>query len=175
MATTPKRDFILIVSAITGVTIGISGVLAASGLVDLSRLTPLLPLMLGLAVGIDYSLFIISRYQNELAEGHERSVAAGRAVGTAGTAVVFAGLTVVVALVALSIAGLSLLTALGIASAGTVLVSVLIALTPTPALVAVAGRQIHPRLAATSPTLPPTTPPAPHPSARGTVRPLPTG
>ena len=160
-----------IVSAIAGVAIGISGIFAASGLVDLSRLTPLLPLMLGLAVGIDYSLFIISRYQNELADGHERTTAAGRAVGTAGTAVVFAGLTVVVALAALSIAGLSLLTALGIAAAGTVLTSVLIALTLTPALLAAAGRRITLAL----PSRPPHGPPAPHPSARGTAEPPPAG
>jgi RND superfamily putative drug exporter len=136
-----------IASGIVGVGIGVSGVFVASGAIDLNQLTPLLPAMLGLAVGIDYSLFVISRYQNELADGHDRPTAIGRATGTAGTAVVFAGLTVLIALTLLATVGLALLAAMGIAAAGTVAVSILIAVTLTPALLSAAGNTIKPKAA----------------------------
>ena len=87
---------------------------------DLSTTTATLAMMLGLAVGIDYALFIVSRYRAELAEGREHEEAAGRAVGTAGSAVVFAGLTVVIALVGLAVVGIPMLTKMGFAAAGTV-------------------------------------------------------
>ncbi|MBB3156458.1 RND superfamily putative drug exporter [Microbacterium proteolyticum] len=134
-----------LVSGIVGVGIGVSGVFIASGAIDVNQLTPLLPAMLGLAVGIDYSLFVISRYQNELADGRDRTTAIGRAVGTAGTAVVFAGLTVLIALALLTTVGLALLAAMGIAAAGTVAVSILIAVTLTPALLSLAGDKITPK------------------------------
>jgi RND superfamily putative drug exporter len=100
--------------------------------------------MIGLAVGIDYALFIVSRYRAELAEGRNREEAAGRAVGTAGSAVVFAGLTVVIALVGLSVVNIPMLTKMGIAAAGTVAIAVLIALTMIPALLGYAGRKVRP-------------------------------
>jgi RND superfamily putative drug exporter len=100
--------------------------------------------MIGLAVGIDYALFIVSRYRAELAEGHTREEAAGRAAGTAGSAVVFAGLTVVIALVGLSVVNIPMLTKMGVAAAGTVVVAVLIALTMIPALLGYAGRRVKP-------------------------------
>jgi RND superfamily putative drug exporter len=95
--------------------------------------------MLGLAVGIDYSLFILSRYRNELRGGKSVEDAVARATGTAGTAVVFAGLTVVVALVALLVANLSFMTEMGIAAAAAVVVSVLMALTLLPAFMRTMG------------------------------------
>lgn len=131
-----------LLTAIIGVGIGILGVTTLSGFVELSSVTPALASMLGLAVGIDYALFIMSRYQHEVRSGHSREDAAALATGTAGSAVVFAGLTVVIALVGLSITGISFLTQMGLAGAATVAIAVLIALTLLPALLSVAGRRV---------------------------------
>ncbi|MET7288625.1 MMPL family transporter [Streptomyces sp. NPDC005573] len=133
-----------LLTAIIGVGIGVSTIAALSSALDLGSTTSTLASMIGLAVGIDYALFIVSRYRAELAEGREREEAAGRAVGTAGSAVVFAGLTVVIALVGLSVVDIPMLTKMGVAAAGTVVVAVLIALTLIPALLGYAGRRIKP-------------------------------
>ncbi|MGW7817078.1 MMPL family transporter [Streptomyces puniciscabiei] len=133
-----------LLTAIIGVGIGVSTITALAGALDLGTTTSTLASMIGLAVGIDYALFIVSRYRAELAEGREREDAAGRAVGTAGSAVVFAGLTVVIALVGLSVVNIPMLTKMGIAAAGTVAVAVLIALTMIPALLGYAGRRVKP-------------------------------
>ncbi|CAM5676720.1 Membrane protein YdfJ [Streptomyces alboniger] len=106
--------------------------------------------MIGLAVGIDYALFIVSRYRAEIAEGRTPEDAAGRATGTAGSAVVFAGRTVVVALSGLAL-NIPILTKMGLAAAGTVVVAVLIALTMIPALLGFAGRKALSRRTARSP------------------------
>lgn len=131
-----------LLTAILGILIGVGAITAATGFVDLSSTTPTLALMLGLAVAIDYALFIVSRYRHELALGRELQEAAGRAVGTAGSAIVFAGLTVIIALAALSVVGIPFLTQMGLAAAGTVAVAVLIALTLLPALFGLVGRRI---------------------------------
>jgi RND superfamily putative drug exporter len=131
-----------LLTAFLGIGIGVATITAATGFVDLSSNTPTLALMLGLAVAIDYALFIVSRYRHELATGRDRADAAGRAVGTAGSAVVFAGLTVVIALAALSVVGVPFLTQMGLAAAGTVAVAVVIALTLLPALLGFAGPRI---------------------------------
>jgi RND superfamily putative drug exporter len=123
-----------LVTALIGVGIGVSGISIATGFLTLGSTAPILATMLGLAVGIDYALFIVSRYRHEVTIGREPEEAAGRAVGTAGSAVVFAGLTVVIALVGLSVVRINFLTQMGIAAAVTVLVAVLIALTLLPAL-----------------------------------------
>ncbi|MER6732937.1 MMPL family transporter [Streptomyces puniciscabiei] len=133
-----------LLTAIIGVGIGVSTITALASALDLGSTTSTLASMIGLAVGIDYALFIVSRYRAELAEGREREDAAGRAVGTAGSAVVFAGLTVVIALVGLSVVDIPMLTKMGIAAAGTVAVAVLIALTMIPALLGYAGRRVKP-------------------------------
>ncbi|MGW2446596.1 MMPL family transporter [Streptomyces sp. NPDC001675] len=133
-----------LLTAIIGVGIGVSTISALASALDLGSTTSILASMIGLAVGIDYALFIVSRYRAELAEGREREDAAGRAVGTAGSAVVFAGLTVVIALVGLSVVNIPMLTKMGVAAAGTVAVAVLIALTLIPALLGYAGRRIKP-------------------------------
>ena len=130
------------VNALVGVGVGMIGLLIVGHAVELSSVTPVLALMLGLAVGIDYSLFITSRYRHNLALGLERQEAAARAVGTAGTAVVFAGLTVIIALAGLSVVGIPFLTAMGLAAAGTVLVAVLVAVTLLPALLGFAGDRV---------------------------------
>ncbi|CAM5685590.1 MMPL family transporter OS=Streptomyces tendae OX=1932 GN=F3L20_29070 PE=4 SV=1 [Streptomyces tendae] len=90
-----------LLTAIVGVGIGVASITALASTLDLGSTTSILASMIGLAVGIDYALFVVSRYRAELAEGRTREEAAGRAVGTAGSAVVFAGLTVVIALVGL--------------------------------------------------------------------------
>ncbi|MDG4860113.1 MMPL family transporter [Streptomyces sp. T-3] len=130
-----------LLSAIIGVGIGISGIGALGAALDLSATTSTLAMMIGLAVAIDYALFIVSRYRAEIAEGREPEDAAGRAVGTAGSAVVFAGLTVVVALSGLAIVNIPILTKMGLAAAATVVIAVLIALTMTPALLGFAGKK----------------------------------
>jgi RND superfamily putative drug exporter len=131
-----------LLSAILGVAFGISGIQIATGFFNLSSSTSALALMLGLAVGIDYALFVVSRYRDELARGRAGEEAAGRALGTAGSAVVFAGLTVFIALAALSVVGIPFLASMGIAAAGTVAIAVLITLTLLPAVLGFAGPKV---------------------------------
>ncbi|MEV5453110.1 MMPL family transporter [Streptomyces sp. NPDC052535] len=133
-----------LLTALIGVGIGVSSITALASALELGSTTSILAMMIGLAVGIDYALFIVSRYRAELAEGREREEAAGRAVGTAGSAVVFAGLTVVIALVGLAVVNIPMLTKMGVAAAGTVAIAVLIALTMIPALLGYAGRRVKP-------------------------------
>ncbi|MFD8465244.1 MMPL family transporter [Streptomyces cyaneofuscatus] len=136
-----------LVTALIGVGIGVSLITALATVLDLGSTTSTLAMMIGLAVGIDYALFIVSRYRAELAEGREREEAAGRAVGTAGSAVVFAGLTVVIALVGLAVVNIPMLTKMGFAAAGTVAIAVVIALTLVPALLGFAGKRVMGRKA----------------------------
>ncbi|MEV3909616.1 MMPL family transporter [Streptomyces canus] len=133
-----------LLTAIIGVAIGVSTITVLAKALDLGTTTSTLAAMIGLAVGIDYALFIVSRYRAELAEGRDREEAVGRATGTAGSAVVFAGLTVVIALAGLSVVNVPMLTKMGLAAAGTVVIAVLIALTMIPALLGYAGRKIRP-------------------------------
>ncbi|MFJ5920523.1 MMPL family transporter [Streptomyces ardesiacus] len=130
-----------LLSAVIGVGIGISAIGALGSTLELSATTSTLAMMIGLAVAIDYALFIVSHYRAEIAEGRAPEEAVGRAVGTAGSAVVFAGLTVVVALSGLAIVNIPILTKMGLAAAGTVGIAVLIALTLTPALLGFAGKR----------------------------------
>lgn len=136
-----------LLTALIGVGIGVSTITALANVLDLGSTTSTLAMMIGLAVGIDYALFIVSRYRAELAEGREREDAAGRAVGTAGSAVVFAGLTVVIALVGLAVVNIPMLSKMGFAAAGTVAIAVLIALTLVPAMMGFAGKRVMGRKA----------------------------
>ncbi|WP_405663513.1 MMPL family transporter [Streptomyces sp. NBC_01166] len=136
-----------LLTALIGVGIGVSTITALANVLDLGSTTSTLAMMIGLAVGIDYALFIVSRYRAELAEGREREEAAGRAVGTAGSAVVFAGLTVVIALVGLAVVNIPMLSKMGFAAAGTVAIAVLIALTLVPAMLGFAGKRVMGRRA----------------------------
>jgi RND superfamily putative drug exporter len=131
-----------LLNALLGVGIAMAAITAATGLFEMSSTTSTLALMLGLAVAIDYALFIVSRYRHELEEGRPGEEAAGRAIGTAGSAVVFAGLTVVIALAGLAVVGIPLLTEMGLAAAFAVVVAVLIALSLLPALLGLAGRRV---------------------------------
>ncbi|MEU6169124.1 MMPL family transporter [Streptomyces tanashiensis] len=123
-----------LLTAMIGVGIGISAITALGSTLGLSSTTSTLAMMIGLAVGIDYALFIVSRYRSEIAEGRDRADAASLAVGTAGSAVVFAGLTVIIALAGLAVVDVPMLTKMGLTAAGTVAVAVLVAITFVPAL-----------------------------------------
>jgi RND superfamily putative drug exporter len=127
---------------IFGVGVGLLAITALSGVITLTSTAPTLALMLGLAVGIDYTLFILSRHRQQLRDGMPVNDSIRLATATAGGAVVFAGLTVVIALAALSVVGIPFLTVMGLAAAGTVVVAVLLALTFLPAMLAVLGPRI---------------------------------
>ena len=134
-----------LLSALIGVGIGVLGVTIATGFTDLSSTTPTLAAMLGLAVGIDYALFIVTRFRHHLRDGNDVRTAIATAVGTAGSAVVTAGLTVVIALAGLSVVGIPFLTQMGVAAAATVVVAVLVAVTLVPAALSYLGRRVLPR------------------------------
>ena len=134
-----------LLTAVIGVGIGALGITTLTGFVDLQSTTPILAVMLGLAVGIDYALFIVTRFRQELRRGRAVPEAAAMAVGTAGSAVVTAGLTVVIALSGLAVAGIPFLTEMGLAAAATVIVAVLIAVTLVPAMLGFLGTRALPR------------------------------
>ncbi|QKW33495.1 MMPL family transporter [Actinomadura sp. NAK00032] len=131
-----------LLTAFWGVAIAFGLVSALAEPLGLTSTVAILTLMLGLAVGIDYALFITSRFRDERARGLEPEEAAGRAVGTAGSAVVFAGATVFIALVGLGVVGIPELTKMGLGGAGAVALAVLVALTLVPALFGFFGRRI---------------------------------
>ena len=135
-----------LVTAAIGVVVGLVSLLLTSHVVTLSSTAPTLALMLGLAVGIDYALFILSRHRSQLAAGMEVERSAALAVATAGSAVVFAGLTVIIALVGLAVVRIPFLTVMGLGAAGTVAVAVAVAVTLLPALFGFAGGKLAPTL-----------------------------
>lgn len=132
-----------LLTAIVGVALGLLVITTAASVVNVSSTTPTLAVMLGLAVGIDYALFILSRHRQHLSDGLEPREAAARALATAGGAVTFAGTTVVIALAGLAVVGIPFLTVMGFGAAATVVIAVLIALTLTPALLGFAGARLH--------------------------------
>jgi RND superfamily putative drug exporter len=134
-----------LLTAVLGVGITMALVLGATSFATISSTTPLLALMLGLAVGIDYALFITSRHRDQLRDGMAPEESTARAVATAGSAVVFAGLTVIIALAGLAVARIPFLTTMGVAAAVGVAIAVLIALTLLPALLGFAGERLRPR------------------------------
>ena len=133
--------------AVVGVGVGLAGAVAASHWFTLNSTTPALALMLGLAVGIDYALFIVNRHRTQLLDGMPLTASVGRAVGTAGNAVIFAGSTVVIALAALVLSGLPILAQMGLVAAFTVFVAVVVAITLTPALLGLIGNRVVSRRA----------------------------
>ncbi|HSO64983.1 MAG TPA: MMPL family transporter [Ornithinibacter sp.] len=122
--------------ALLGVGVGLAGAVAFTVFTDLNTMTPSLALMLGLAVGIDYALFIVNRHRGNILRGEELHESIARSVATAGSAVVFAGATVVIALAALVLSGLPILAQMGLVAAATVAVTVLVAVTVSPAVLA---------------------------------------
>ena len=131
-----------ILSAIFGLVAGLSLIGLLANVVTVPSIGPTLATMIGLGVGIDYALFLVSRYRSERAEGRPTDEAIAIAVATSGTAIVFAGTTVVIALVTLIVAGIPLVTSLGYSAAFAVLTAVLAAITWLPALFSIAGRHI---------------------------------
>ncbi|MFE9404865.1 MMPL family transporter [Streptomyces sp. NPDC006530] len=131
-----------LLNALLTVGVSVAAILALGSTLGLSATTTSLANMLGLAVGIDYAVLVISRYREERAKGHPPQEAAGRAVATAGSAVVFAGLTVIIGLAGLSVVGIPALTKMGLAAAGAVAVAVLISVTLVPALLGLAPRAV---------------------------------
>jgi putative drug exporter of the RND superfamily len=129
--------------ALIGVGISLMGIQLLTRFVDLSSTAPTLALMLGLAVGIDYTLFIVSRHRAQLAAGMPLQESIAVATATAGSAVLFAGLTVIIALSALSVVGIPFLTAMGLAAAGAVAISVVLAVTLVPAVLSVLGGRLN--------------------------------
>ena len=134
--------FVPIITGIVGVASAGALILTGTSLTEVPTFTPILASMIGLALSIDYALFIVSRYKHELVVQDSPEEAAGVAVGTAGSAVVFAGLTVVVALLGLSVVGISFLTAMGIGGAIAAGFAVLAATTLMPALLGALGKSL---------------------------------
>ena len=131
-----------ILGALLGVGVGLAGAVAASAFFDMHQMTPSLALMLGLAVGIYYALFIVNRHRSMYLHGTPLRESIARAVGTAGSAVTFAGMTVVIALAALTLSGIPLLAQMGLVAAATVAVAVLVAITLTPAMLRLIGPRV---------------------------------
>lgn len=134
-----------IITALIAVGVSIGGLFALSQVLEIGATTPVLAVMLGLAVGIDYSLFIVSKYKSYLLQGYGYQQAVARSIGTAGNAVLFAAATVVIALSALTIVNIPFMTIMGLSGAVTVALAAIVAVTLIPALLGVAGGKVFGR------------------------------
>jgi RND superfamily putative drug exporter len=132
-----------IVSAVCGLAAGLSLIVLLGHVVTVPSIAPTLATMIGLGVGIDYALFLVSRHRANRAQGLPLDESIALAVATSGTAIVFAGTTVVIALLTLAVAGIPLVTALGYSSAVAVATAVLAAITLLPAVLALLGAHIE--------------------------------
>jgi RND superfamily putative drug exporter len=132
-----------LLTAVLGLGISLEALHALTAVVPVNSVAPTLAILLGLAVGIDYALFLIDRHRRQLRADADLGVreSIALATGTAGTAVFFAALTVIIALAALAVARVGFLTQMGLAAAGAVFVAMLMALTLTPALLSFIGRR----------------------------------
>jgi putative drug exporter of the RND superfamily len=131
-----------LVTALFALGVGLSVVTLGTHVFDTAEFAPQLAAMIGLGVGIDYALFILTRFRNGLDEGMESRDAAIAAVDTAGRAVLFAGVTVIIALMGMLLLGLSFLYGVAMAAAIAVLFTMIAALTLLPALLTIAGRRV---------------------------------
>lgn len=134
-----------IITALLGVGIAMAATMVVAAFIPISTTTPTLAIMLGLAVGIDYALFIVSRHRDQLAEGFSVEESIPRAIATSGAAVLFAGTTVVIALLALFVAGIPFLTIMGMSAALAVAVAAIIAVTGLPAILMLMGERLRPK------------------------------
>ncbi|MBF6223899.1 MMPL family transporter [Nocardia abscessus] len=132
--------FVPIVTAIVGLGAATSLIMVGTSMIEVPSFTTFLASMIGIALSIDYALFIVSRYKHELAVQDSPEEAAGAALGTAGSAVVFAGLTVIIALGGLSVVGVKFMTFMGLGGAIAAAFAVLTAITLMPALIGAFGR-----------------------------------
>ncbi|MDN6148265.1 MAG: MMPL family transporter [Yaniella sp.] len=130
-----------LINALVGVGVGALTALAFSSLFEMNSVTPVLGVMLGLAVGIDYALFIVHRHRTQLKSGMPIHRSIAMANGTSGNAVVFAGATVVIALFALNLTGIPFLGLMGTVGGFVVVVAVLVAITLTPAMLSLLGHR----------------------------------
>jgi RND superfamily putative drug exporter len=128
--------------ALVGLATSLGLITLLAAVVDVNTVAPTLAAMIGLGVGIDYALFIVTRHRENLRAGMTVEEAAGRAVATSGAAVLFAGVTVIIAISGLAIAGITAVTVMGLMAGLTVAVMVALALTLLPALLGFAGRRI---------------------------------
>ncbi|MFS0562742.1 MMPL family transporter [Terribacillus sp. 179-K 1B1 HS] len=133
-----------ILTALMGLLTSIGLTFIGTKIFDISSFSLSLTVMIGLAVGIDYALFIFSKHRQQVRDGIDINESIARASGTAGGAVVFAGLTVIVALCGLSVVGIPFLAVMGMTAAISVLFAVLISMTAVPAVLAVLGKRIDP-------------------------------
>lgn len=131
-----------IVTALIGVGVSAAGLFSLSRVITINSTTPVLAIMLGLAVGIDYALFIINKYRYYAQMGLRFNDATARAIGTAGNAVVFAAMTVIIALAALSVVHIPFMTTMGLVGAASIAIAALVAITLIPALLGVLGKQV---------------------------------
>jgi len=134
-----------LVTALIAVGVSMLGLFSLSQTIELTNTAPVLAVMLGLAVGIDYSLFIINRYRTYVIDGYDMLTAAGKAISTAGNAVLFAAATVIIALAALSVVNIPFMTVMGLAAAATVAIAALVAVTLIPALLGIFGLHLFGR------------------------------
>jgi uncharacterized membrane protein YdfJ with MMPL/SSD domain len=131
-----------IITAVLGLATALGLIGLLGHLVDIPTVGPTLATMIGLGVGIDYALFLVTRHHDQLGRGMERHESIARAVATSGGAIVFAGGTVIIALLSLWVAGIPLVASLGYASAVAVLTAVLAAITLLPAILSLMGRHL---------------------------------
>ena len=134
-----------LLTALLGIGVSMAGLFSLSQVVDISSTTPVLAVMLGLAVGIDYALFITNKYRSYLLLGHDYEDALERALATAGNAVVFAAITVVIALSALTVVNIPFMTTMGLSGAASIAVAALVAISALPSLLRLAGPRIFSR------------------------------
>jgi putative drug exporter of the RND superfamily len=129
-------------TAVFGLSVGLTLIYLLSAVSDVGTLAPIFGTMIGLGVGIDYSLFVVTRHRQNRSAGMDMEQSIGHAVGTSGSAVVFAGITVIIAITGLRLAQLPYITTLGDTAAVVVAVMVIAAITLLPALIGIVGRRI---------------------------------
>ncbi|WP_440708095.1 MMPL family transporter [Herbiconiux sp. YIM B11900] len=134
-----------LLTALLGVGISTGAIMAVASITTVSSTAPMLAVMIGLAVGIDYALFILSRHRSQLAQGMDPEESAAQSVATAGGAVVFAGLTVIIALLGLLVVGIPFLSVMGVGAAFAVFAAVSIAITLLPAILGLAKGRLIPK------------------------------
>jgi membrane protein YdfJ len=133
-----------IITAVIGLGIGMIAIFIGTNFIDIQSVSLSLAAMLGLAVGIDYALFIITRFKQQLSKGYTVQESVAIANGTAGSAVVFAGITVIIGLLGLAVAQIPFLTMMGISAALSILTAVLVSIIVLPAILGMIGHKIGP-------------------------------
>jgi RND superfamily putative drug exporter len=130
-------------TALMGIFVGVSLTTVLSHIIEMPQFTTFIAVMIGLGVGIDYALFIVTRYREEIHEGRSEADATAIAINTAGRAVLFAGTTVVISLLGMLIMGLAFVNGLAIGSAVVVFVTMIASVTLLPALLGFAGPRVE--------------------------------